>query len=857
MKTKEIVRILINWNLVVFLMTAGLCVQSQGQSINDLEKLLADSVIYQYGKDRRNLNAIDEIIQRTQSPDKRREIERLFAKYLTNAQATVEFKEYICRHLWYLGTAESVNAVATLLTDEKTIGWGCYALVRNTSKEATEALINALNSVPAALKPKIISALGQKRDPLAVAALSKYCEDENPEIASAAITALGQIASKDSLGILWKLVNSGNKNVAEQAAHSLILCAESLSKSGNFQEALDICTKIYGMDFPIPIKVAAMRGIVQNSKDSGVEFIIKSLKSDDYKTRIAGAGAINLVKDSEALRQIVKAIPELPAVAQTLAINVLADKREPSLLPVVKELLKSDDKQVRIESIKALGQVGDSSCVSILAELMTSPDPQERAFAKSSLITMNNKGVDKEILNILAKADVQPQIRIDIIEVILARDMADAVPELIKMCGSTSNPEIQRAALRAIGKLGSPSVLPDLLKLTFSLADEKARLEGEAAVVSVAGKIADKDNRSAQVVKLWGTAKDDKAKESVIRIAGGIADQTALSFLSKIVTQQDGNLCDLAVRELANWEDPSALPVLEKIYKETKNETHRALAFRTYVRLLKSATGLSANELFKKYNDAFNNARNAEEKKLVMSGLASVPTIDALNFCLKMLGDEYVKNESAQAILSISASIYGAEPDAARNAIATVVKADIDNNVKQQAQLLLKQIEELGSYIRTWELSGPYSVSGKNYDALFDIPFAPEEGKPGVKWIPAPLSADPKRPYVIDLLKIFGGEQCVAYARCYVYSPVQQKARLELGSDDGVKVWLNGKLVYSLNVARPLTPNSDKTDIVLNQGWNPLMMKITQNNQGWEFCVRIVTLDGKMIDGIRYSIKPQ
>lgn len=851
----KITRIFINWWVVVFLITTMVGLQSHSQNFNDLEKLVADSVTYQYGKSRQNLNAIEAIILKTQSQEKRREIQRIFAKYLTNENATVEFKEYICRHLWYLGTAESVNAVATLLTNETTIGWGCYALVRNPSKEATEALIKSLEIVPTNLKPKIISALGQKRDPLAAAIVAKYCEDNNPEIASAAITALGQIASKDSVGILWKLANSNNKSIAEQAVHSLVLCAEYLSKSGNQKEALDIYTKIYPMDFSMSVKVAAMRGIVQTSKDSGLEYILKSLKSDDYKTRIAGTGAINLIKDQNALRQIAKAIPELPPPSQALAINMLADKKEPSLLPIIKELINSSDKQVRIESIKAMGMVGDSSCVSILANLMTKSDPQEKAFAKTSLSTLNNKGVDREILNLLARAE--PQNQIDIIDVILARDMTDAVPELIKICGKATNLDVQRTALKAIGKLGSPSVLQDLIKLTFALADDKARQEGETAVVSIAGKVADKNNKSAQVVKLWSSAKDDKAKESIIRIAGGIADKTALDFLSKVATQQEGNLRDLAVRELAGWEDPDALPILEKIYKETKNETHRALSFRAYVRLLKSASNLSVDELFKHYNDAFKNAQNVEEKKQVMSGFASVPTLDALNLCLKMLNDPSIKNESAQAILSISASIYGADPNAARNALMAVVKADVENNLKQQAQLLIKQIEELGAYICTWELTGPYSSDGKNYDALFDIPFAPEQGKPEVKWMPILKPSDPKRPYVIDLLKAFGGEQRVAYARCYIYSPIQQKARLELGSDDGVKVWLNGNLIYSLNVARPLTPNSDKTDITLNQGWNSLMVKITQNNLGWEFCARIVTPDGKMIDGIRYSIKPE
>ena len=56
--------------------------------------------------------------------------------------------------------------------------------------------------------------------------------------------------------------------------------------------------------------------------------------------------------------------------------------------------------------------------------------------------------------------------------------------------------------------------------------------------------------------------------------------------------------------------------------------------------------------------------------------------------------------------------------------------------------------------------------------------------------------------------------------------------QLWLGSDDGVKVWLNGAVVYSANVARAITPDSDKVNISLKKGWNTLIFKVTQNNMG-------------------------
>jgi hypothetical protein len=72
-----------------------------------------------------------------------------------------------------------------------------------------------------------------------------------------------------------------------------------------------------------------------------------------------------------------------------------------------------------------------------------------------------------------------------------------------------------------------------------------------------------------------------------------------------------------------------------------------------------------------------------------------------------------------------------------------------------------------------------------------------------------------------------------------------------------VKIWLNEKQVYALNVARPLQLGSDKVNVTLKSGWNPLLLKITQNNLGWEFCVRIHSADGSHLEGLRCDSAPK
>ena len=76
---------------------------------------------------------------------------------------------------------------------------------------------------------------------------------------------------------------------------------------------------------------------------------------------------------------------------------------------------------------------------------------------------------------------------------------------------------------------------------------------------------------------------------------------------------------------------------------------------------------------------------------------------------------------------------------------------------------------------------------------------------------------------------------------------------LELGTDDGVKVWFNDTVVHTNNTFRGLQPGSDKVNVTLKTGWNPLLLKVTQLNQGWAFCARFVKPDGSHLDGLQFA----
>jgi len=109
----------------------------------------------------------------------------------------------------------------------------------------------------------------------------------------------------------------------------------------------------------------------------------------------------------------------------------------------------------------------------------------------------------------------------------------------------------------------------------------------------------------------------------------------------------------------------------------------------------------------------------------------------------------------------------------------------------------------------------------------------------------------------INLVEAVGNAQdAVAYLKARIRSPQTQKATLQLGTDDGVKVWLNGQLVHANNAARGITPDEDKVEVSLQEGMNELLLKVTNGAGDWGTLVRFAGERGRPLRNLN-EVAPQ
>jgi hypothetical protein len=147
------------------------------------------------------------------------------------------------------------------------------------------------------------------------------------------------------------------------------------------------------------------------------------------------------------------------------------------------------------------------------------------------------------------------------------------------------------------------------------------------------------------------------------------------------------------------------------------------------------------------------------------------------------------------------------------------------------------------NFVREWYVVGPFPNEG---DAGLDRPYAPEDGPLDLEAAWEGKAGDVRWQKVVVPSGIVNGtilfddlENLVAYGYCELRSPDPRRVTGLVGSDDGVKVWINGRLVHQNHEHRMLTPDEDRFEADLREGRNRVLIKVDQGGGPWGFSFRI------------------
>jgi putative heme-binding domain-containing protein len=494
--------------------------------------------------------------------------------------------------------------------------------------------------------------------------------------------------------------------------------------------------------------------------------------------------------------------------------------------------------------LQALTEVYDTKAVDVLRRLSESPDAGLRKRAVEVLARVHHDrkpyaggwwGTRPEQQK--PPARVVPWEGTPLVRAALLKALGDKTAEVRKAAvvglldmndPATLKPMLEQFAretdvgarvdlVRAIGGLAGADALDFLLRLAPDLKQPEAlRLEAISALDR---------RRTLAALPIFVQVSANGSFSTPVRIRaieaiGALKTKAARVTLGRRLDDRAAGVRKAAVLALAQIADPDniepLLPLLKDADPSVRSATIQALG------ALKAAKAVPA---------LLPLAAQPDTQFEAITALANMPDVRALSAYLTGLQAKNVELRTAcrQAIAAIRAQAAPVlEELAKRNEVPAAVVPELRAVYTSYAPLL------------RWKLIGPFPKDGKPYPPEKELKLAAVYKGDGqdVKWRDG--QGDPRLHGKINLLPLYQPNQnVVAYGHAEIVSGSDRAATLQVGSDDSIVLWLNGKKVHEFPGDRAWQHNADTVKVELKKGKNTLLVKCGQHGGDWAFSVAV------------------
>ncbi|MGC8991449.1 MAG: HEAT repeat domain-containing protein, partial [Verrucomicrobiia bacterium] len=405
------------------------------------------------------------------------------------------------------------------------------------------------------------------------------------------------------------------------------------------------------------------------------------------------------------------------------------------------------------------------------------------------------------------------------------RGLAAALPAIVR-ASSSDNPRLRRTAIEALGRLGGhrefellqqqiskPSAATNLMVIVQALTEIARRLnEPEMAARPIASLLPVTDAQTR--LRLY---------DCLARLGGA----TALNAMRQAAASDDPITREHAASLLANWPDTSALDELIAIAKTEYNPACRLIVLRGITNLIAHPSARTPDQTFEIYGQALQVTLTSNEKKLLIPGLASLGSREAMNILRSCLSDPELQDEAAKSIVQGMIDLILRSPLKAMEQIAQLRSANVDPQLRAELDVLWNFMATQTNAVNTWLIAGPYTSEGFGLELLLETPFGPEEPTVSVQW--NPVSTTDAVPVVV--IAPPPANQAVYLASCIV-SDREQRAKLRLLARTPVRIWLNDVPVNAQFESYLKLELQQIANVALRKGENRLVVKLTVPTKG-------------------------
>ena len=605
---------------------------------------------------------------------------------------------------------KAVGALAALLgsADVDIARAAGRALGKIGTLDAAKAIEAALAKAPATTQRALyeglfrcaeaLAAKDQTQDAMAIYDRARAVAKAPHQVRTAALRAAILTRGKDGIPLLLEAIR-GTDYVMVAAAARTAMELKAPEVTPAIAEEL--------AKLP-PSKQILMTQVLGNRRDAAAVPALTALaKKGDKNARIAAIRALPEIGDASAAPVLIGLLGDADVAAAAQA--AMAGLEGPEVNAAIAAMLKSSDPNARRIAIEQIGQRRSAEAIPTLLEATADKDEAIRVASLKLLGGLAGLKEFPAIVGLLVKAKSSAEMR--------AAERA-----LSGMCSRLAEPASGKVVIRKavygdlpagkkadVTRKVAAMVKRGALKIEASNGNfgdpaqgiaKKMTIEFTVNGVAMSKTCAESDSitlaagmtPAACIDALCAALPKASAKPrlELLRILRSAGGPKALAAVQAATKDRDADIANAAVSLLCDWPGVEALPVITELAKTTKSPRDKILAVRGCLRLIPMQAAPNAQKLAA-LKDAMALTQRDEERKVALSALAAIPTVEALALVAPHLESPGLKEEAGLAAVTIGEKIVRRHPAPVAAAMAKVSKATRNMHTARRARALLTE----------------------------------------------------------------------------------------------------------------------------------------------------------------------
>jgi HEAT repeat protein len=613
----------------------------------EMEPVLTRIAVFEHGRVRDDLMQFMEFVQESMaSPAQLRQIETRLLRFL-QSNATEAGKDFVLEELSLLASDASIPVLVPMMERAGTAERARFVLERIPGAGADEALRKSLETSTGSVRIGIINSLGRRRVAASVPALATLTTGD-AGTATAALAALATIANRPAAEALATARRRTDGTRREQASEAYAACADQMTKRGEKAAASKIYRELIVAREPVSVRIRALAGLAATDGKDAIPELAAAIESQDAKEQAAAIAFLKGIPGADAANTLGAEFPKIGAAGQVRVLAALMDRGEDSARPLVTSALRNSAIEVRTAGLAALGQLGNESSVAVLAEA-AAREGAERDAARQSLYGLRGPKIDATIVALIVSANGKVKS-----ELIMAAGERGAASAASALAGALTDREadVRREALRALKNVGGADQAPAVMGIVLNATAASERKEATQSLTAMLKRSG--PELMGTVLMAYQNTQALEARLGLLEVMGQSANEKALPVLRSGLKDSNSEIARAAILALSNWDGPAPMADLLAIAKNGGDSPLGILALRGYLKLVSLPSDRPASESARMLGEAMPLARQAAEKRSLLSLLPAYPCAESLQLAQTLVNDEEVAREAKAAVARIN-----------------------------------------------------------------------------------------------------------------------------------------------------------------------------------------------------------